>query len=304
MKAIKRGKVVDKFLEYAGLKEARLREVLGVVEVSLIVRCLRPKMFKSGAGGYDTVLETGDAKLLLEEVAHSRIIGALRKLGVNFYDEKLQQMRNELYRENQGLLYKAVLSVTGTKNDDLLANASVYFLEAIDNLLPTADTKPQTYVYSFVVGRLKDHVTSQKKGFLLLTYLKRYCGFENAEELIVQGKVKVNGCTCYNKKQVVSLEDEILVDGEKTAPVGFPSLCDEEAFLSPDGELERKELWKAVKQAVGEEKAEVLFFYCAGFSVPEIADEFGYPPEKVRGMIRSAVAKLRERKDEFAGFAF
>jgi len=300
----------EKFREYARLKEERLRELLKVIEPSLILRHLSFKMCRSGKAGFELIERTNDVELLLAEFSHFRIIEAIRKMGYPFYTDRLQSLRNELYRDNYGLICDAIWNTLGTLNQDLVSVATVAFLEAIDNVSTDYSGKPQTYVFTYVSCKLREAVGNLKKGMLLLTYLKRFCGVENAEELIAKGDVKVNGKVCYNRKQVVSLEDEILIGDERpfssSKVVSFEPTGTVTLFSGGDqfGSLQRKEFWDVVRSVAGDEGFEVLYLKSCGYSSSEIADELGISIDRVKNIVKTAMSRLRKNRNEFAGFSF
>jgi len=300
----------EKFRKYARLKERRLRELLEVIEPALILKYLSHKMCRSGKAAFELIERTNDAELLLSEFSHFRIVEAIRKMGYPFYTDRLQSLRNELYIGNYGLICDAVWNAAGTLNQDLVSMATVAFLEALDNVSADYSGKPQTYVFTYVSCRLKEAIGNLKEGMLLLTYLKQFCGIEDAEKLIARGQVRVNGKVCYNRKQVVSLEDEILIGDERSfapsrivlfEPTGTVALFsgDDQVDL-----LQRKEFWDLVRNVAGDEGLEVLYLRACGYSSSEIADELGISVDRVKSVMKTAMRRLRERKSEFAGFSF
>ena len=293
---------MKKFKEYVDLKEKRLRELLTVIEPALVLKHLSCKMCRSGSAGYETIKEANDPNLLLSEFPHFRVIDAIIKSGYQFHTGILQELRNELYQENYGLICDAVWNASGTINSDLVSMASIAFLEAIDNLSNGFEAKPQTYIFKHILCRLKENISSAKQGMSIITCLKKYCRYEDAEELITQGKVKVNGKPCYNKKQIVSFEDEILVGeevqflpAEKTAysvkPTQFKNVA-------------KAELWKSVCNVIGKDNMEIVYLKMSGYSNSEISDELGIPPREVREILRRSLGRLKRKKNEFTGFSF
>jgi len=284
---------MEKFREYARLKEERLRQVLSAVEPDLILKHLSTKMFKSKSKGYGKVLE--NPSLLLEEVSHSRLISALRKMGYPFYTSEMKRLRNELYRENYGLICKAVQSVAGSFQESLFHSAVVYFLEAVDNLRSSFSSKPQTYVFGFITGRLKEEIARRKGGMTILSYLKGVCGYENAEELLAGGKVFVNGRVIYDKNFRVRVDDEILIEGESRFVPPSVVLLKEET--PPSERLEREEFWREVRSRVGDVNEGILRAYAEGRPLREIAEELGISLSAVKTRLEYSLRKLKEVRD-------
>ena len=289
--------------EYAELKEARLKEFRDVVEPAYLLSYLPVKACRGGREKLEEIGRQNDWELLLSSFQRSRIIKAVIKAGYPFYTPELQRKRSELYRRHYGLICDAVKKVTGgTMPEDLLSEATVAFLEGIDNLLPhmAGKAKPATYVFNHVIGRLREYLSSQKNGFTLRWYLKELCRFENADELISAGKVRVNGITVRNPKRKVSLTDEILVLDERPLSPSKP-VCSSSPATQED-DLERTELWETVKFIVGELEGEALRLYLSGYTFREIGDELGVSARKAGSMVSRAMGKLRERRQEVAGF--
>jgi len=280
---------MEKFKKYVELKEKRLSEAVSVVSPELILKHLSAKMFKSGKKGYEEVLRK--PSLLLEEVSHSRIVSALRKQGFPFYTGEMRKLRSDLFAENYGLICKAVLRVAGSLSEDLVSSASVYFLEGLDNLRLPFSSKPQTYLFSYVTGRLKEEMARNKGGMTILSYLRKVCGYGKAGELLASGKVSVNGKVIYDKNFRVRVEDEIIIEGEERFLPSSRVLCSEET--RPEERLERESLWREVEMKVGKLNASLLREYFSGSSIKEVAEKMNMAVTSVKSRIDYSLNKLR-----------
>ncbi|ADU97692.1 RNA polymerase sigma factor, sigma-70 family (plasmid) [Thermovibrio ammonificans HB-1] len=284
-------------LEYAYAKEERLSEFRfgNVVEPSFLIDYLPPKACKGGMKRLEEIRKSNDWELLLESFTRSRIIRAIIKAGYSFYTDELQRKRSALYREHYGLICEAVSRVSGFLSEDFVSEATVAFLEALDNIVPGKlnGAKPTTYVFAHIVSRLKEFCTS-KSGLTVYTYLKKLCGYENASELLEQGLVRVNGRVVRKPSWKVSLTDEILVGDERAAS---PSSClgEPSTPASQEEELLSSDFWRVIRGTVGDVGAEALAMYANGFSFREIAEELGLSIWQVSEFIRKA---RRERSLE------
>jgi len=284
--------------KYAILKEKRLEEFRGVVDPAYLLSYIPQRACKGGLKRFEEIRQTNDWHLFLSSFQRSRIIKAIIKAGYSFYTEELQRKRSSLYRENYGLICQAVKRVYGTIVEDAVSEATVAFLEGIDNLLPEklSFVKPSTYVFNHMVGRLREALEG-KTGFSLLYYLKELCGIDNADQLIRKGLVRVNGSVVKNPKRKVVLTDEILL-GEERPLLPSRAVRGGCCHVSYEDQIVEEELWEAIGRILGEREALAVRLRVDGYSVREVAKELGISSLEVS----SAVKELKRRRMEIEEF--